>query len=129
MSASGRDNNNIVEVFTYLWQPDKAMRNHRKAKADQKRYMYVWMALKTATYGGTVAIESDIVEDCKGSMQADDRDNDGTFDVTKTSDDRIRGKLRCRKDLLKDLGFGPNEIDAIEGIIGNRTKLNIRLPQ
>jgi hypothetical protein len=129
MSASGRDNNNIVQLFTYLWQPDKTSRNHRRAKADQKRYMWIQMALKTVTYGSTIAYHSTAIEDCKGSMSADDRDRDGEFDVTKTSDDRIRGKLRCRKDLLEDLGFGPVEIIAIEGIIGNRTKLSIRLPQ
>jgi hypothetical protein len=129
MSATAQDANNKVEVYTWLFQPDKTSRNHRRAKADQKRYMWVQMALRTVTYGSTIASHSTAIEDCKGSMSADDRDKDGMFDVTPTSDDRIRGKLRCKRDMLEDLGFGPVEIIAIEGIIGNRTKLSIRLPQ
>jgi hypothetical protein len=129
MSASGRDGNHIVNVYTQLYQPDNMMRNHRKAKASQKRYMYMMMALRTSPYGSTVDRNSTIVEDCKGSMQADDRDNDGSFDLSPAGDDRIRGKLRCRRDMLEELGFSPNDIDSIEGIIGNRTKMNIRLPR
>jgi hypothetical protein len=129
MFGSARDANNAVVLFVNLYQPDKVSRNHRRAKADQKHYTWIGMALYTAAYGSTVARHSGAIEDCKSSLSADDRDRDGDFDVTTTSDDRIRGKLRCHKDTLEELGFGPNEIDAIEAIIGNRTKLTIRLPQ
>lgn len=128
MSGSARDANFRVHLFTYLYQPDTMSRNHRRAKANQKRYMFVDVTLRTMPYNGFVGRETGIVEDCKGAMTADDRDSDDNFDLSPAGDDRIRGRLRCHRDVLDDLGFDNVEVDAIQGIIGNRTRLNISLP-
>jgi hypothetical protein len=128
MSGSARSASFRVELFTYLWQPDSMMRNHRRAKANQKRYMYVQIGLRSEPYGGFLGSANSIVEDCKGAMTADDRDNDGDFDLNPAGDDRIRGRLRCHRDVLDDLGISAAGIDIIQGIIGSRLRLNINLP-
>jgi len=129
MSGSAQSANHRMELFTYLWQPDSVMRNHRRARANQKRYMYIQVRLRTAPFGAVIlASESAIIEECKGAMTADDRDNDGNFDLSPAGDDRIRGRLRCYKNVLDDLGFSSTEIDIMQGIIGTKTRLNINLP-
>jgi len=129
MSGSAQDSNNRVQLFTYLWQPDNMMRNHRRAKANQKRYMYVQVQLRTVPYNALVDSNNTIVEECKGAMSADDRDRDDSFDLTPGGDDRIRGRLRCHRDVLEDLGFSPADITTIQDIIGRRTGFSIRLPR
>lgn len=129
MSASARDTSFRVVLFTYLWQPDTAMRNHRRARANQKRYMYLDITIRTVPYNGFAERNSIYVaEKCKGAMTAEDRDNDGDFDLSPAGDDRIRGRLRCHRDILDDLGFSSTAIEILQGIIGNRTRLNISLP-
>jgi len=128
MSGSARSANYRVELFTSLWQPDSIMRNHRRAKANQKRYMYVRVRLRSEPYGGFLGGVDAIVEGGKGAMTADDKDNDGNFDLSPAGDDRIRGRLRCHRDVLEDLDLPVDAIDIIQGIIGNRTRLNINLP-
>jgi hypothetical protein len=128
MWASEQDSSTRVELLAYLWQPDSMMRTHRRAKANQKRYMFIKIALRTVPYGSPLTTRSDIVEDCKGTMTADDRDNDGIFDLNPRRDDRIRGSLRCHRDVLDELDFSTADIDTIQGIIGNRIRLNINLP-
>jgi hypothetical protein len=129
MSGSARSADYRVELFTSLWQPDSTMRNHRRAKANQKRYMYLRVRLRSEPYGGFLSGFDAFVEDCRGAMTADDRDDDGDFELDNPmSDDRIRGRLRCHRDVLKDLDIPADAIDIIQGIIGNRTRLNINLP-
>jgi hypothetical protein len=128
MSGSARSANYRVELFTSLWQPDSIMRNHRRAKANQKRYMYIQIGLRSEPYGGFLGSVNSIVEGCKGAMTADDKDNDGNFDLSPAGDDRIRGRLRCHRDVLEDLDISADAIDIIQGIIGNRTRLDINLP-
>ena len=128
MSASARSANHLVQIFTYLYQPDSMVRNHRRAKANQKRFMYVQIWLRALPGNTLLARETDTVEGCKGSMKADDRDRDGNFSLSPTGDDTIRGRLRCPRGVLSDLGFSAGEVDTIQGIIGNRVRLNISLP-
>jgi hypothetical protein len=135
MSGSVQDANNRVRIWSQLYQPDTMKRNHRMAKADQKRYTAVWVALYalptgTQTTSPMVASNSGHPEKCKAQIKADDRDKDGSFDMglLSSGEDRIRARLRCPKDVLEQLGFTPVEVGAIQGLIGTRTKFNIRLP-
>ena len=126
MSGSIRDSNHLVRVWSQLYQPDTTRRNHRSARINQKRYVNVWVALYTVS--GTVDINSGFPEKCKGAMRADDRDRDGNYNLTPLGDDRIRGRLRCPRDVLSDLGFSAANVDIIQNLIGRSTKFNIKLP-
>ena len=127
-SGSLRDANHRVVVWAYLYQPDTTKRNQRRAKFDQKRYMQLWVRLATVPGNSTVDVQSDFIERCKGSLKADDKDNDGIFNVMPAGKDSLRARLRCPRDVLEQLGFSATDIGTIQGIIGKRTNLTINFP-
>jgi hypothetical protein len=125
----------LVQMSARMYQPDTAKRNHKKARADQKGDMHVHVALLRHIAGGPkqsqlnlVASHSGSIPDCRGSLQANDRDNDGVFDLSPTGEDTIRAKLKCPRDFLFQLGFTPNQIEIIQNVIGKRGTLTIKLP-
>jgi hypothetical protein len=132
ISGSVRDANNRVRIWSHTYQPDTVKRNHRMAKADQKRHTGVWVALYALPTDTLVASGNGtgFPEKCKSQIKAQDRDRDGLFELGPGSsgDDRIRGKLRCPKDLLELLGFSPAEIGAIQGAFSKQTKFTVKLP-
>ena len=128
MSSSARSTDHLVQTFTYLHQPDSMMRNHRRAKGSQKRYTYLTIWIRALPGYTVLASGSDVVEDCKVAMTADDRDRDGIFDLDPAGDDTLKGRLKCSRGVLSDLGFSAGEVDIIQDILGKRTKLKINLP-
>ena len=128
MSGSVRDANHRVRVYAQLYQPDTLMRNHRRAKISQKRYTWVRVGLYTQPTGSLVDANSTAIEDCRGAITADDRDRDEDFDLDPAGDDTIRGRLKCPRGILSDLGFSPTDVDTIQGLVGKRIQLKINLP-
>ncbi len=128
MSSSARSTDHLVQTFTYLHQPDSMTRNHRRAKGSQKRYTYLQIWIRALPGNTVLASETDVVEDCRVAMTADDRDRDGTFDLDPAGDDTLRGRLKCSRGVLSDLGFSAGEVDIIQDIVGKRTKMKINLP-
>jgi hypothetical protein len=125
----------LVRMSARMYQPDTAKRNHKRARADQKGDMHVHVTLLRHVGGGprqselnVVASHSGFIPDCRGSLQANDRDNDGVFDLSPTGEDTIRAKLKCPRDFLLQLGFSLNEITTIQEVIGKRGTLTITLP-
>jgi hypothetical protein len=133
MSGSVRDANHRVRVYAQLYQPDTIKRNHRRAKMSQKRYVWVWVGLYTQPTDTLVDSHSTAIEDCRGAITADDRaanarDRDGIFNLDPAGDDTIRGRFKCPRGILSDLGFSPADIDTIQGLVGKRIQLKINLP-
>ena len=128
LGGTAQDANNRVRIWAGLYQPDSMKRNHRMARADQRRHMALQIRLYALPGVTMIASQSGNPEKCKGKLNADDRDRDGNYNVTPAGDDRIRARLRCPRDVLEQLAFTAVEIGAIQGLIGTSTKFNVRLP-
>jgi len=135
MSGSLYRAEDLVQMSARMYQPDAVKRNHKKARADQKGDMHVHVTLLKHIRGGPRASQLNLIDSrsgfiagCRGSLQADDRDKDGVFDLNPTGEDRIRAKLKCPKDFLTLLGFSIKDIDTIQQVIGKRGTLTITLP-
>ena len=135
MSGSLYRARDLVRMSARMYQPDRVKRNHKRARADQMGSMHVFVALFKHIDGGPrlselelKASHSGFIEDCRGSLQADDRDNDGVFDLNPTGEDTIRAKLKCPRDFLTLLGFSPQQVGLIQEVIGKRGTLTIKLP-
>jgi hypothetical protein len=73
------------------------------------------------------------VEDCRGTITADDRaadarGRDGIFVLDPAGDDTIKGRFKCPRSILSDLGFEASDIEIIQGLVGKRLQLEIHLP-
>jgi len=133
MSGSHRFGGERVQVIAQMYQPDRVKRNHKRARADQKGDMHIFIALwkkrENPPPPTTLVTHSGFIKDCRGSLQAYDRDGDGAFNLSPTGEDTIRAKLKCPRDFLIQLGFTPKEVGTIQAIIGKRGTLTVTLPK
>jgi hypothetical protein len=133
MSGSHRFGDERVQVIAQMYQPDRVKRNHKRARADQKGDMHIFIALwkkrETPPPPTTLVTHSGFIKDCRGSLQAYDRDGDGAFNLSPTGEDTIRAKLKCPRDFLIQLGFTLKEVEKIHVLIGKRGTLTVTLPK
>jgi hypothetical protein len=129
--GSARDADNRVRVVGWLYQPDTVKRNHKMAKANQKRYMFVKVEFWALPGGTRIGYEVGYIEKCKGLVKAQDKDKDegkGSYDLSPTGKDTIKAKLKCPRDVLEQLGFSADDVDTIQRIIGKSTRWSVKLP-
>jgi hypothetical protein len=133
MSGSQRLGDERVQVIAQMYQPDRVKRNHKRVSADQKGDMFIffwlWKQNENPPPKTILVTHSGFVKDCRGSLQAYDRDGDDAFNLSPTGEDTIRAKLKCPRDFLIQLGFTPKEVGTIQAIIGKRGTLTVTLPK